>query len=97
MLNDISTESPPAVPTCEKDEFLCANNRCISSTLRCNFFNDCEDYGSDEINCKTGDGVHVENVSVLRIVTELRFVKCQDIYTDTVDLVCVFMCRDQTK
>uniref|UniRef100_A0A673BUV4 Low density lipoprotein receptor-related protein 1Ab n=1 Tax=Sphaeramia orbicularis TaxID=375764 RepID=A0A673BUV4_9TELE len=42
------------VPTCEKDEFLCANGRCISSTLRCNFFNDCEDYGSDEINCKTG-------------------------------------------
>uniref|UniRef100_A0A8D0ALX9 LDL receptor related protein 1 n=1 Tax=Sander lucioperca TaxID=283035 RepID=A0A8D0ALX9_SANLU len=42
-----------SVPTCEKDEFMCANGRCISSTLRCNFFNDCEDYGSDEINCKT--------------------------------------------
>lgn len=50
----VCTEAPPAVPTCEKDEFLCANSRCISSTLRCNFFNDCEDYGSDEINCKTG-------------------------------------------
>lgn len=46
------TEASPA--PCEKDEFLCANGRCISSTLRCNFFNDCEDYGSDEINCKTG-------------------------------------------
>lgn len=50
----MSTETPRTVPTCEKDEFLCANGRCISSTLRCNFFNDCEDYGSDEINCKTG-------------------------------------------
>uniref|UniRef100_A0A3Q4MZE3 EGF-like domain-containing protein n=1 Tax=Neolamprologus brichardi TaxID=32507 RepID=A0A3Q4MZE3_NEOBR len=43
----------PTVPTCEKDEFLCSNGRCISSNMRCNFFNDCEDYGSDEINCKT--------------------------------------------
>lgn len=50
----MATEIPPAIPTCEKDEFLCANNRCISSTLRCNFFNDCEDFGSDEIGCKTG-------------------------------------------
>lgn len=49
-----STESLPAVLTCEKDEFLCANHRCISSTLRCNLFNDCEDFGSDEIGCKTG-------------------------------------------
>lgn len=49
-----SSEAPPAVPTCEKDEFLCASGRCISSSLRCNFFNDCEDYGSDEMNCKTG-------------------------------------------
>lgn len=49
-----STETPPAVPTCEKDEFLCANHRCISATLRCNLFNDCEDSGSDEIGCKTG-------------------------------------------
>lgn len=44
----------PTIPTCEKDEFQCANHRCISSTLRCNFFNDCEDFGSDEIGCKTG-------------------------------------------
>lgn len=49
----LSTEAP-SVPTCEKDEFLCSNGRCISSNMRCNFFNDCEDYGSDEINCKTG-------------------------------------------
>lgn len=54
VLHCMSAEAPPAIPTCEKDEFLCANGRCISSTLRCNFFNDCEDYGSDEINCKTG-------------------------------------------
>ncbi|XP_030279710.1 low-density lipoprotein receptor-related protein 1-like isoform X1 [Sparus aurata] len=51
--DELNCQTPAAVPTCEKDEFLCANNRCISSTLRCNFFNDCEDYGSDEINCKT--------------------------------------------
>uniref|UniRef100_A0A8D3BMI9 Low density lipoprotein receptor-related protein 1Ab n=1 Tax=Scophthalmus maximus TaxID=52904 RepID=A0A8D3BMI9_SCOMX len=51
--DELNCQAPPAVPTCEKDEFLCANSRCISSTLRCNFFNDCEDYGSDEINCKT--------------------------------------------
>uniref|UniRef100_A0A3Q3XIF9 EGF-like domain-containing protein n=1 Tax=Mola mola TaxID=94237 RepID=A0A3Q3XIF9_MOLML len=42
---------PPSTPVCQKDEFQCANGRCISSILRCNYFNDCEDYGSDEINC----------------------------------------------
>ncbi|KAI5628013.1 low-density lipoprotein receptor-related protein 1, partial [Silurus asotus] len=41
--------TPAAV--CEKDEFTCSNGKCISSTLRCNYFNDCEDYGSDEIGC----------------------------------------------
>ncbi|KAG7228330.1 hypothetical protein INR49_009194, partial [Caranx melampygus] len=51
--DELNCPAPPSVPTCEKDEFMCANHRCISSTLRCNFFNDCEDYGSDEINCKT--------------------------------------------
>uniref|UniRef100_A0A667YNG9 LDL receptor related protein 1 n=1 Tax=Myripristis murdjan TaxID=586833 RepID=A0A667YNG9_9TELE len=51
--DELNCPAPPAVPTCEKDEFLCANGRCISSNLRCNFFNDCEDYGSDEIGCKT--------------------------------------------
>lgn len=63
----VSTETPPAVPTCEKDEFLCANHRCISSTLRCNLFNDCEDFGSDEIGCKTGSffqkQVHISHIS----------------------------------
>uniref|UniRef100_A0A673BTW4 Low density lipoprotein receptor-related protein 1Aa n=1 Tax=Sphaeramia orbicularis TaxID=375764 RepID=A0A673BTW4_9TELE len=42
---------PPSPPICQKDEFQCSNGRCISSVLRCNYFNDCEDYGSDEINC----------------------------------------------
>uniref|UniRef100_A0AAX7SPU8 EGF-like domain-containing protein n=1 Tax=Astatotilapia calliptera TaxID=8154 RepID=A0AAX7SPU8_ASTCA len=51
--DELNCQAPPSVPTCEKDEFLCSNGRCISSSLRCNFFNDCEDYGSDEINCKT--------------------------------------------
>ncbi|XP_005162276.1 low-density lipoprotein receptor-related protein 1 isoform X2 [Danio rerio] len=39
--------------TCDKDQFRCTNGKCISANLRCNFFNDCEDYGSDEIGCKT--------------------------------------------
>uniref|UniRef100_A0A8C7J5Z5 LDL receptor related protein 1 n=1 Tax=Oncorhynchus kisutch TaxID=8019 RepID=A0A8C7J5Z5_ONCKI len=51
--DELNCQPPPAQPTCDKDEFLCANGRCISSSLRCNFFNDCEDYGSDEIHCKT--------------------------------------------
>ncbi|KAJ8403984.1 hypothetical protein AAFF_G00343340 [Aldrovandia affinis] len=50
--DELNCRIPPATPVCEKDEFLCANGNCISSTLRCNFFNDCEDYGSDEIGCK---------------------------------------------
>uniref|UniRef100_A0A8C1XQQ3 Low density lipoprotein receptor-related protein 1Aa n=1 Tax=Cyprinus carpio TaxID=7962 RepID=A0A8C1XQQ3_CYPCA len=34
------------------DELNCRDTgKCISINLRCNFFNDCEDYGSDEINC----------------------------------------------
>lgn len=41
--------------TCDKDQFKCSNGKCISANLRCNFFNDCEDYGSDEIGCKTGE------------------------------------------
>ncbi|AWP02987.1 hypothetical protein SMAX5B_014046 [Scophthalmus maximus] len=48
---------PPSTPTCQKDEFQCSNGRCISSVLRCNYFNDCEDYGSDEINCNKKDTV----------------------------------------
>lgn len=42
---------PPPTPVCQKDEFQCSNGRCISAVLRCNYFNDCEDYGSDEIQC----------------------------------------------
>ncbi|XP_069042806.1 low-density lipoprotein receptor-related protein 1 isoform X2 [Lepisosteus oculatus] len=45
-------EPSAATPSCEKDEFRCSNGHCISSTLRCNFFNDCEDEGSDELGCK---------------------------------------------
>lgn len=44
-------------PACQKDEFGCSNGRCISSVLRCNYFNDCEDYGSDEVNCNKKDTV----------------------------------------
>uniref|UniRef100_A0A673G160 Low-density lipoprotein receptor-related protein 1-like n=1 Tax=Sinocyclocheilus rhinocerous TaxID=307959 RepID=A0A673G160_9TELE len=41
----------PAPVVCGKGEFTCSTGKCISINLRCNFFNDCEDYGSDEINC----------------------------------------------
>lgn len=47
----LSPEVPPSAPACQKDEFQCSNGRCISAIFRCNYFNDCEDHGSDEINC----------------------------------------------
>ncbi|XP_023272544.1 prolow-density lipoprotein receptor-related protein 1-like, partial [Seriola lalandi dorsalis] len=47
----------PSTPACQKDEFQCSSGRCISSVLRCNYFNDCEDYGSDEMNCNKKDTV----------------------------------------
>uniref|UniRef100_A0A8C2EPV9 Low density lipoprotein receptor-related protein 1Aa n=1 Tax=Cyprinus carpio TaxID=7962 RepID=A0A8C2EPV9_CYPCA len=45
----------PAPAVCGKGEFTCSTGKCISINLRCNFFNDCEDYGSDEINCNKKD------------------------------------------
>ncbi|TNM89007.1 hypothetical protein fugu_005261 [Takifugu bimaculatus] len=48
---------PPSTPACQKDEFQCSNGRCISAIFRCNYFNDCGDYGSDEINCNKKDTV----------------------------------------
>ncbi|KAL0151237.1 hypothetical protein M9458_053428, partial [Cirrhinus mrigala] len=45
----------PAPAVCGKSEFTCSTGKCININLRCNFFNDCEDYGSDEINCNKKD------------------------------------------
>uniref|UniRef100_A0A3B3RZD4 LDL receptor related protein 1 n=1 Tax=Paramormyrops kingsleyae TaxID=1676925 RepID=A0A3B3RZD4_9TELE len=50
--DELNCQVPSGTPTCGKDEVQCSNGQCISSNLRCNFFNDCEDYGSDEIDCK---------------------------------------------
>uniref|UniRef100_A0A8D0DF55 LDL receptor related protein 1 n=1 Tax=Sander lucioperca TaxID=283035 RepID=A0A8D0DF55_SANLU len=55
--DEVNCQLPPPTPVCQKDEFQCSNGRCISSVLRCNYFNDCEDYGSDEINCNKKDTV----------------------------------------
>ncbi|KAM9759324.1 low-density lipoprotein receptor-related protein 1-like isoform 2-T2 [Menidia menidia] len=55
--DELNCLAPPSTPVCQKDEFQCSNGRCISSTLRCNYFNDCEDYGSDEISCNKKDTV----------------------------------------
>ncbi|KAL0160492.1 hypothetical protein M9458_044217, partial [Cirrhinus mrigala] len=37
---------------CGKTEFSCANLRCIPAELQCDLFDDCEDGGSDERDCK---------------------------------------------
>lgn len=93
MCTCVSTETPAAVPTCEKDEFLCANNRCISSTLRCNFFNDCEDYGSDEINCKTGASCQ----NWFLYIKADRSTEVSNVWIHWLDLFFVLMFRHQTK
>lgn len=66
---------PPTTPICQKEEFQCSNGRCINSVLRCNFFNDCEDYGSDEINCNK-KGAWCERVAVMT-VSMLRGYQCE--------------------
>uniref|UniRef100_A0A8C4Z0G3 EGF-like domain-containing protein n=1 Tax=Gadus morhua TaxID=8049 RepID=A0A8C4Z0G3_GADMO len=53
--DELKCRTVPATLRCQKDEFRCDNGRCISSTLRCNYFNDCEDYGSDEVSCNKFD------------------------------------------
>uniref|UniRef100_A0A8C7TM20 EGF-like domain-containing protein n=1 Tax=Oncorhynchus mykiss TaxID=8022 RepID=A0A8C7TM20_ONCMY len=53
--DELNCQTPPSTPVCQKDEFQCSNGRCISSNLRCDYFNNCEDYGSDEIGCNKKD------------------------------------------
>ncbi|KAK6321281.1 hypothetical protein J4Q44_G00082570 [Coregonus suidteri] len=53
--DELNCQTPPTTPVCQKDEFQCSNGRCISSNLRCDYFNNCEDYGSDEIGCNKKD------------------------------------------
>ncbi|CAB1353952.1 unnamed protein product, partial [Coregonus sp. 'balchen'] len=53
--DELNCQMTPTTPVCEKDEFQCSNGRCISSNLRCDYFNNCEDYGSDEIGCNKKD------------------------------------------
>ena len=56
-LDDISFENcPPPVrvdpesKTCDGDDFMCGNGRCIPENLRCDYNNDCLD-NSDEMHC----------------------------------------------
>uniref|UniRef100_A0A8C7TCU9 EGF-like domain-containing protein n=1 Tax=Oncorhynchus mykiss TaxID=8022 RepID=A0A8C7TCU9_ONCMY len=53
--DELNCQTPPSTPVCQKDEFQCSNGRCISSNLRCDYFNNCEDYGSDEIDSSLND------------------------------------------
>lgn len=46
---DVVRRSKP----CGKSEFSCSNQRCIPAELQCDLFDDCEDGGSDERECKS--------------------------------------------
>lgn len=53
--------SPSPAPTaasrtCRPDQFECEDGSCIHGSRQCNGIRDCVD-GSDEVNCKNGEGL----------------------------------------
>lgn len=83
----------PAPAVCGKGEFTCSSGKCISINQRCNFFNDCEDYGSDEINCnKKGEFILLCAFQVFFVKTRrLRYPECVSVLLCVSEQIRVWM------